>query len=63
MLLELIAFRGATQTEVARAMGIGASILSELVRGKPKMGRKTIERLAHFFHVDAVLFFRPAGNG
>jgi HTH-type transcriptional regulator/antitoxin HigA len=59
MLRELIAFRGATQTELARATGIGESVLSELIRGKRKMGRKTIERLARFFHVDPALFFPP----
>ena len=34
MLREPIAFRGATQGEVARATGIGESVLSELLRGK-----------------------------
>ena len=57
MLRELIAFRGATQADVARETGIGESVLSELLRGKRKMGRKTIETLARYFQVDPGLFF------
>jgi len=62
MLRELIAFRGATQAEVARATGIGESVLSELLRGKRTMGRKTIETLARYFKVDPGLFFAAEGE-
>jgi HTH-type transcriptional regulator/antitoxin HigA len=63
MLRELIAFRGVTQTEVARTTGIGESVLSEILRGKRKIGRKTIERLTRYFHVDPSLFFPPVADG
>lgn len=62
MVRELIAFRGATQAEVARATGIGESVLSEILRGKRKMGRKTITTLAGYFKVDPGLFFAAAGE-
>ena len=61
MLRELIAFRGATQAEVARATGIGESVLSELVRGKRTMGRKTLVTLARYFKVDPGLFLASDG--
>jgi transcriptional regulator with XRE-family HTH domain len=56
MLRELIAVRGATQAEVARETRIGESVLSEILRGKRKMGRKTIGTLAGYFRVDPGLF-------
>ena len=62
MLRELIAFRGATRAEVARATGIGESVLSELLRGKRTMGRKTIETLVRYFKVDPGLSFAPEGE-
>jgi HTH-type transcriptional regulator/antitoxin HigA len=62
MLRELITLRGATQVEVAHATGIRESVLSELLRGKRAMGRKTIETLARYLHVDPGLFF-PVVSG
>jgi HTH-type transcriptional regulator/antitoxin HigA len=56
MVRELIAARGITQIEVARATGIAESALSQIVTGKRKMGRKTIATLALFFQVDPGVF-------
>jgi HTH-type transcriptional regulator / antitoxin HigA len=57
MLRELIALRGVTQTDVACDTGIAESVLSEILRGKRKMGRKTIETFARYFHVEPGVFF------
>ena len=62
VLRELIAFRGATQASVARETKIAESVLSELLRGKRTMGRKTIETLARYFKVDPGLFFSAGGE-
>lgn len=52
----LIEMRGETQADVARGTGIAESVLSELVSGKRRMGRKTIETLARHLNVDPGLF-------
>ena len=57
MIRELIAARGITQADVARETGIAESMLSEVFKGKRPMGRKTIETLSRFFHVDPGVFF------
>ena len=57
MIRELIAARGITQADVARETGIAESMLSEILKGKRPMGRKTIETLSRFFHVDPGVFF------
>ena len=61
MIRELIAARGITQADVARETGIAESMLSEVLKGKRPMGRKTIETLSRFFHVDPGVFF-PDGK-
>jgi HTH-type transcriptional regulator/antitoxin HigA len=61
MIRELIAARGITQADVARKTGIAESMLSEILKGKRSMGRKTIETLSRFFHVDPGVFF-PEGK-
>jgi HTH-type transcriptional regulator/antitoxin HigA len=60
MIRELIAARCITQADVARETGIAESMLSEILRGKRPMGRKTIETLSRFFHVDPGVFFPDA---
>jgi len=57
MIRELIAARGITQVDLARETGIAESVVSEIVCGKRKLGRKTIETLARYFHVDPGVFF------
>jgi HTH-type transcriptional regulator/antitoxin HigA len=57
MLRELIAARGVTQADVSRMTGIAETVLCELLKGKRKMGRKTIETLSGYFHVDVGVFF------
>ncbi len=52
----LIEFRGVTQAEVARATGIGESVLSAILHGRRAMGRKTIGKLANYFHVHPGVF-------
>jgi HTH-type transcriptional regulator/antitoxin HigA len=63
MIRELIAARGITQADVARGTGIAGSMLSEVLAGKRPMGRKTIETLSRFFHVDPSVFFPSEGAG
>jgi HTH-type transcriptional regulator/antitoxin HigA len=60
MIRELIAARCITQADVARETGIAESMLSEILKGKRPMGRKTIETLSRFFHVDPGVFFPDA---
>ena len=62
-LRSLIEFRQVSQAEVSRATGIAGSILSELLRGKRTMGRKTIEVLARYFHVDPGVFLAVGSDG
>ena len=45
-----------TQAAVARGSRISESALSEILAGRRPMGRKTIETLARYFHVDPGLF-------
>jgi HTH-type transcriptional regulator/antitoxin HigA len=61
MIRELIAARGITQADVARETGVAESMLSEILADKRPMGRKTIETLSRFFHVDPGVFF-PDGK-
>jgi HTH-type transcriptional regulator/antitoxin HigA len=63
MVRELIVARGITQGEVARATGIGESVLSEIIKGKRKMGRKTILTLGRYFHVDPGVFLADEAAG
>jgi HTH-type transcriptional regulator/antitoxin HigA len=60
MIRELIAARGITQADVARETGIAESMLSEILKGRRSMGRKTIATLSRFFHVDPGVFFPEA---
>lgn len=62
MLRTLIEIRGLSQVEVARATGISEPALSEMIRGKRPLGRKTIEALAGYFRVDPGLFL-ASGSG
>ncbi len=57
MIRELIAARGIAQADVARETGIAESMLSEILKGKRPMDRKTIETLSRFFHVNPGVFF------
>jgi HTH-type transcriptional regulator/antitoxin HigA len=57
MIRELFAAGGITQADVARGTGLAESMLSEILTGKRSMGRKTVEKLSRFFHVDPVVFF------
>src|SRR4051794_8628846 len=63
MLRELIAIRGVTQADVARDTGIAETMLSGIVKGRRPMGRKTIETLSRYFHVDPGVFFSPEPTG
>jgi transcriptional regulator with XRE-family HTH domain len=59
----MIEFRGLSQAEVARGTRIAESALSELLAGKRVMGRKTIETLARYFHVDPGVFLPSVDKG
>jgi HTH-type transcriptional regulator/antitoxin HigA len=63
MLRGLIEFRGLSQAEVARGTRIAESALSEILAGKRVMGRKTIETLARYFHVDPGVFLPSVDEG
>jgi HTH-type transcriptional regulator/antitoxin HigA len=64
MLRCLIENRGVTQAAVARGTGIGESALSEILAGRRPMGRKTIQSLARYFHVEpGLLLVADAGDG
>jgi len=57
---EMLAFlmdqRGAKQVEIARATGIAESTLSEVLRGKRRLTRGQITKLAAHFHVGPGVF-------
>jgi len=66
MLEHLIEAKGVTQAAVARATGIAASRLSEVLRGKRQLTRAQITKLAAYFHVAPAVFLpthdTPAGE-
>jgi HTH-type transcriptional regulator / antitoxin HigA len=62
LLTHLIDSQGRTQAEVARAAGVRASTLSEVLSGKRTLSVANIQRLASYFGVDAGLFVRAARN-
>jgi transcriptional regulator with XRE-family HTH domain len=57
MIRELIAARGITQADVARASRIAELMLSAILNGKRRTGSKTVATLSRFFHVDPSVFF------
>jgi HTH-type transcriptional regulator/antitoxin HigA len=58
MLAHLIEARGVKQVEVARATGIAESTLSEVLRGKRRMTRRQIVKLAGYFAVSPGVFMQ-----
>jgi HTH-type transcriptional regulator/antitoxin HigA len=60
MLREMLDLRGITQADLSRETGIRESIVSEILCGKRKMGRKTIATFARYFHVEPGVFFDDA---
>jgi HTH-type transcriptional regulator/antitoxin HigA len=62
MLRELIVIRGVTQADVSRETGIAETMLSGILKGKRPMGRKTIDTLSRYFHVDPGVFFPGEGR-
>jgi len=56
MLRFLIENRGATQSAVAKQVGIPESTISEVVAGKRKLNRRQIGKLARYFRVEPGVF-------
>lgn len=62
--------REVTQTQLAAAVGIATSTISEILNGKRKLTRGQIEKLAAYFRVSPGVFMseptpakKPAGKG
>jgi HTH-type transcriptional regulator/antitoxin HigA len=56
MLAHLLDARGISQTELSAKVGIAGSTISEVLRGKRKLRRQHIGRLAAFFGVSPAVF-------
>ena len=56
MLRFLIESKDVSQTQVAHETGIANSTISEVLRGKRRLSRAHVERLADYFHVSAAVF-------
>lgn len=56
MLEHLLAERGASRAELARATGIARSTISEVLKGKRAISVENAFRLGEYFHADASLF-------
>lgn len=63
MLEHLIEAKGVKQVEVARATGIAESTLSEVLRGKRKLNRTQIAKLARYFRVSTDVFLQAEAEG
>jgi len=58
MLAFVIDQKAVKQVEVARATGIAESTLSEILRGKRRLTRGQIAKLAGYFHVEPGVFMQ-----
>src|SRR5581483_3709573 len=56
MLAHLLDARGTTQTQLAAAVGMAGSTISDVLRGKRNLRREHIGRLAAFFGVSPAVF-------
>lgn len=56
MLAHLLEAKGIKQTELAAAVGISGSTISDVLHGKRKLRREHIGRLASFFGVSPAVF-------
>ena len=59
MLHFLIDLRDLSQSQIAKAVGIAESTISEVLSGKRKLNRAQIGKLARYFHVDPGVFAFP----
>jgi HTH-type transcriptional regulator/antitoxin HigA len=63
MLRFLLESKDVSQTQVANATGIANSTISEVLRGKRRLSRAHVERLAEYFRVSPGVFaFRQAAR-
>ncbi|MBI3464710.1 MAG: helix-turn-helix domain-containing protein [Planctomycetes bacterium] len=56
MLRFLIESKDVSQTQVAKETGIANSTISEVLKGKRRLSRTHVERLAEYFHVSPGVF-------
>ena len=56
MLAYFLELREVTQTQLAAAVGIATSTISEILSGKRKLTRGQIEKLSAYFHVSPGVF-------
>ena len=63
MLRHLLEERGVSHAEAAREMGMAPSTISEILRGKRRIGCKHMEAFARYFRVSPAVFLREVGTG